>query len=76
MPGSAQPVCVEWASAQLGFWLKDDPWVNRGERFVSYASDESLCDSFRPVTADSPPARTKPAPVPKPGRRAAHPRAR
>ena len=53
LPGCSQPVCVEWASAGLGYGLKDEPTVNRGERFVSYASDESVCESFLPMKADS-----------------------
>ncbi|HTR97841.1 MAG TPA: hypothetical protein VMH61_08065 [Candidatus Acidoferrales bacterium] len=45
--GCRQPVAVEWASAQLGFWLHDEPIVNRGERFAAYAGDLKICDPFR-----------------------------
>jgi hypothetical protein len=46
LPGCSQPVCIEWNAGVLGYWLKDDPRVNKGERFVSYASDTSVCDEF------------------------------
>jgi hypothetical protein len=68
LPGCSQPVCIEWASAGLGYWIKDDPTVNKGERFVSYASDESVCDSFRPITVAEPPPAPVAPPVRKPRR--------
>jgi len=60
LPGCDQPVCVEWANAQLGYWIHDEPWVNLGERFVTYGGDTKLCDQFRsagPWTAPAKPVR-------------------
>lgn len=38
LSGCAEPVCVEWAVATLAFGLKDEPRVQRGERFASWNS--------------------------------------
>ena len=35
--GCAQPVCIEWLSATIGYQLKDEPEISRGERFVGLA---------------------------------------
>jgi hypothetical protein len=56
LPGCSQPVCVEWANCELDYWLKDTPIANKGERFVSYASELSVCGSYEPASA--PPAAT------------------
>lgn len=47
LAGCGQPVCVELASARLGFALKDEPEVRRGERFVTYGSSAKGCDALR-----------------------------
>jgi len=65
LPGCSQPVCVEWSKATLVYWLKDDPTVNRGERFVSYASDASVCDSYLPINVTRPDSLPPPHPAPQ-----------
>ena len=35
--GCAQPVCIEWRSGTIGYQLKDEPEISRGERFVGLA---------------------------------------
>jgi len=47
LAGCGQPVCVELASARLGFALKDEPEVKRGERFASYGAGAKGCDTLR-----------------------------
>lgn len=47
LAGCGQPVCVELASAKLGFALKDEPEVRRGERFVTYGSGARGCEPLR-----------------------------
>ena len=47
LAGCGQPVCVELASARLGFALKDEPEVKRGERFASYGAGVRGCDALR-----------------------------
>lgn len=47
LAGCGQPVCVELTSAKLGFALKDEPEVRRGERFVTYGSGAKGCDTLR-----------------------------
>lgn len=49
LDGCGQPVCVEWQSATLGFALKDEPEVRRGERFVTYGANARSCDERRGV---------------------------
>ena len=49
LAGCGQPMCVEWVSATLGFALKDEPEVRRGERFVTYGADAHACDASRGV---------------------------
>ncbi len=65
LPGAGQPVCIEWGSSSLDYWLKDSVGCNRGERFVSYASDRDVCETFRPIEpkppASSPNGKRKPA---------------
>ena len=47
LAGCEQPVAVQWLQATLGYALKDEPKVSRGERFVSYSGPLSICDAFR-----------------------------
>lgn len=47
LAGCEQPVCVQWESGTLGFGLKDEPEVRRGERFVSYGAPQAVCEPFR-----------------------------
>lgn len=48
LEGCAEPVCVEWAEATLAFGLKDEPRVQRGERFVSWNSPGGVvCAPYR-----------------------------
>ncbi len=46
LPGCSQPVCVEWGSCELDYWLRDTPTANRGERFVAYASELPVCEPY------------------------------
>lgn len=46
LAGCEQPVCVQWSKATLGFGLKDEPEVHRGERLVSYGGAYSFCEPF------------------------------
>ena len=47
LAGCHQPVAVQWFKATLGFELKDEPEVRRGERLVSYGGPYSICEPFR-----------------------------
>ena len=51
LAGCGQPVCIEWQLATLGFALKDEPEVRRGERFVTYGKGAVSCDEWRDVRA-------------------------
>ena len=54
LPGCAQPVCIEWSSGELYYWLRDTPTIHAGERFVSYAGNGTLCAPFYSTTVPSP----------------------
>jgi hypothetical protein len=64
LAGCRQPVAVQWVKATLGFELKDEPEVRRGERLVSYGGPYSICEPFH-----EPSVRTwkPPSPAPAPG---------
>ena len=47
LAGCGQPVCVEWTSGTLAFGPRDEPRVQRGERFVGFGGPATLCDPFR-----------------------------
>jgi hypothetical protein len=66
LAGCHQPVAVQWARATLGFELKDEPEVRRGERLVSYAGPYSICEPFHETSAKAwkPPSPAPPPTVP------------
>lgn len=47
LDGCTQPVVIEWASATLAFGPKDEPVVQRGERFVTYSGPLGLLEPYR-----------------------------
>lgn len=55
LAGCSQPVCFEWSVASLAYGLKDEPNVNRGERFVSWNSPRgAVCEPFRSAAGTQP----------------------
>ncbi len=59
LAGCGQPVCIEWVLSTLGFALKDEPEVRRGERFVTYGAGAVSCAPWR--EARTPSWRPKPS---------------
>lgn len=47
LAGCTQPVVIEWSSATLAFGPKDEPTVQRGERFVTYSGPLGLLEPYR-----------------------------
>jgi len=60
LAGCEQAVCVEWSKATLGYGLKDEPEVRRGERFVSYGGPIGICEPFREASVQAWKPRTSP----------------
>lgn len=56
--GCERPVCIEWQKATIGYALKDEPEVARGERFVGFGPVGS--DPVAPFKTNTAPRAWKP----------------
>jgi hypothetical protein len=66
LAGCGQPVCVEWSAGTLAFGPRDEPRVQRGERFVGFGGPATLCEPFKGPRVEAWKPRAKPAAAPPP----------
>jgi hypothetical protein len=66
LAGCGQPVCAEWSAGTLAFGPRDEPRVQRGERFVGFGGPATLCEPFKGPRVEAWKPRAKPAAAPPP----------